>query len=177
MRDELALKLASRTLWPLLGNLSLEIAVVLLLVKRALQPVITLSRSLSARSLETLMPIDMGNAVSAEVEPLVGALSDLLIRLDKALEVQRVFVADAAHELRTPLTALKLRIQVAWGDPSATSNGELFRKLEERVNRAIHLVQQLLTLAREGAQTSLMSGTADLRRVVSQVISELSVLA
>lgn len=33
--------------------------------------------------------------------------------LEKALEVQRAFVADASHELRTPLTTLNSRIQLA----------------------------------------------------------------
>ncbi|WP_321207644.1 sensor histidine kinase [Paraburkholderia domus] len=121
----------------------------------------------------------MVNAIPTEVEPLVEALNDLLVRLDGALQAQRVFVADAAHELRTPLTALKLQIQVqvARRDHAKLSDEDLLRKLEDRVNRAIHLVQQLLTLAREDAEASARAGNADLRRVATQVVGELSVLA
>jgi two-component system OmpR family sensor kinase len=177
VRDELALKQASKTLWPLLAILPLEIALVLLVVKRALRPVNIISRSLASRSLETLAPINMATAIPVEVEPLVEALNDLLVRLDKALHAQRVFVADAAHELRTPLTALKLQIQVARRDREKLDDGELLRKLEDRVNRAIHLVQQLLTLAREDAEAGARAGVADLRHVATQVVGELSVLA
>lgn len=177
VRDELALKFASRTLWPLLGVLPLEIALVLLVVKRALRPVDGLSKSLAARSIETLTPIDMARGVPSEVEPLVEALNDLLDRLGNALSAQRIFVADAAHELRTPLTALKLQIQVARGDPARSGDDDLFRKLESRANRAIHLVQQMLTLAREDAEATVHAGTADLRKVATQVVAELSVLA
>ncbi|WP_408217780.1 ATP-binding protein [Paraburkholderia dilworthii] len=177
VRDESALKQASRTLWPLLAILPLEIALVLLVVKRALRPVTIISRSLAARSIETLAPIDMANATPTEIEPLVEALNDLLVRLDKALHAQRVFVADAAHELRTPLTALKLQIQVARRDHAKLNDEDLLRKLEDRVNRAIHLVQQLLTLAREDAEVSARAGNADLRHVATQVVGELSVLA
>ncbi|MGP8432696.1 ATP-binding protein [Paraburkholderia fungorum] len=177
VRDDSALTQASRTLWPLLAILPLEIALVLLVVKRALRPVTVISRSLAARSIETLAPIDMANAIPTEIEPLVEALNDLLVRLDRALQAQRVFVADAAHELRTPLTALKLQIQVARRDHAKLSDEELLRKLEDRVNRAIHLVQQLLTLAREDAEASARAGNADLRRVATQVVGELSVLA
>ncbi|MGY6259056.1 ATP-binding protein [Paraburkholderia caledonica] len=177
VRDDSALTQASRTLWPLLAILPLEIALVLLVVKRALRPVTVISRSLAARSIETLAPIDMANAIPTEVEPLVEALNDLLVRLDRALQAQRVFVADAAHELRTPLTALKLQIQVARRDHAKLSDEDLMRKLEDRVNRAIHLVQQLLTLAREDAEASARAGNADLRRVATQVVGELSVLA
>ena len=177
VRDDSALTQASRTLWPLLAILPLEIALVLLVVKRALRPVTVISRSLAARSIETLAPIDMANAIPTEVEPLVEALNDLLVRLDRALQAQRVFVADAAHELRTPLTSLKLQIQVARRDHAKLSDEDLLRKLEDRVNRAIHLVQQLLTLAREDAEASARAGNADLRRVATQVVGELSVLA
>lgn len=177
VRDDSALTQASRTLWPLLAILPLEIALVLLVVKRALRPVTVISRSLAARSIETLAPIDMANAIPTEVEPLVEALNDLLVRLDRALQAQRVFVADAAHELRTPLTALKLQIQVARRDHAKLSDEDLLRKLEDRVNRAIHLVQQLLTLAREDAEASARAGNADLHRVATQVVGELSVLA
>ncbi|SOF01825.1 Signal transduction histidine kinase [Burkholderia sp. OK233] len=177
VRDESALTQASRTLWPLLAILPLEIALVLLVVKRALRPVTIISRSLAARSIETLAPIDMANAIPTEIEPLVEALNDLLVRLDRALHAQRVFVADAAHELRTPLTALKLQIQVARRDHAKLNDEDLLRKLEDRVNRTIHLVQQLLTLAREDAEDSVRAGNADLRRVAAQVVGELSVLA
>lgn len=177
VRDESALAQASRTLWPLLAILPLEIALVLLVVKRALRPVNLISRSLAARSIETLAPLDMANATPTEIEPLVDALNDLLVRLDRALHAQRVFVADAAHELRTPLTALKLQIQVARRDHTKPSDEDLLRKLEDRVNRAIHLVQQLLALAREDAEASVRAGNANLRRVATQVISDLSVLA
>ena len=177
VRDESALTQASRTLWPLLAIVPLEIALVLLVVKRALRPVTIISRSLAARSIETLAPLDMANAIPTEIEPLVEALNDLLLRLDRALRAQRVFVADAAHELRTPLTALKLQIQVARRDHATLSDEDLLRKLEDRVNRAIHLVQQLLTLAREDAEASAPAGVADLRHVATQVVGELSVLA
>lgn len=177
VRDESALTQASRTLWPLLAIVPLEIALVLLVVKRALRPVTIISRSLAARSIETLAPIDMVNTIPTEIEPLVEALNDLLVRLDSALHAQRVFVADAAHELRTPLTALKLQIQVALRDHAKLSDEDLLRKLEDRVNRAIHLVQQLLTLAREDAEASAPAGVADLRHVATQVVGELSVLA
>jgi two-component system OmpR family sensor kinase len=177
VRDELALKLASRTLWPLLAVLPFEIAFVLLIVRRALRPVNTLSKTLAARSVETLQPIEKDSAVPTEVQPLVDALNGMLIRLRGALQSQRVFVADAAHELRTPLTALKLQIQAARRDGALSSDPSWLQRLEERVNRAIHLVQQLLALAREDAEFTAREGTVDLPIIASHVIGELSILA
>ena len=177
VRDELALKLASRTLWPLLAILPLEIALVLFVVKRALRPVNTLSKALAARSSETLTAIEKDKDLPIEVQPLVESLNQLLVRLDNTLRVQRVFVADAAHELRTPLTALKLQIQAARQHEGPVYDGVLLRKMEERVNRAIHLVQQLLALAREDTEASAREGKVDIQEVASRVIGDLSVLA
>jgi two-component system, OmpR family, sensor kinase len=177
VRDELALQVASRTLWPLLGIVPLEIALVLLVVRRALRPVQQLSTSLAARSLETLTPVDLADDVPGEIAPLVDALNDLLARLSKAVHAQRVFIADAAHELRSPLTALKLQIQVARCENQTIETGSLFQKLEERTNRAIHLVQQLLSLAREDADACTGKPDTNFARLVSQVVADLSVLA
>ena len=47
----------------------------------------------------------------AEVQPLVGALNRLIIRLANATEAQRRFVANAAHQLRTPLAAMQLQTE------------------------------------------------------------------
>ena len=148
VRDELALKLAWRTLWPLLAIVPLEIALVLLVAKLALRPVNRLSQNLAGRSIEWLQSVGSDMGVPSEVQPLVDALNDLWKRLQSAVQSQRVFVADAAHELRTPLTALKLQIQSAIRDGIDSSNPKFLRRLEDRVNRAIRLVQQLLTLAR-----------------------------
>jgi two-component system OmpR family sensor kinase len=172
VRDELASQVASRTLWPLLGIVPLEIALVLLVVRRALRPIQRLSTSLAARSPETLTPVDLADDIPTEIAPLVNALNDLLTRLAKAVHAQRVFIADAAHELRTRLTALKLQIQVG-----RIESGSLFQKPEDRTNRAIHLVQQLLSLAREDADTSDGKPPANLAKLASQVVADLSVLA
>ena len=84
---------------------------------------------------------------SYELRPVVDAVNALLARLRRTLEYQRAFVADAAHELRTPLTALKLQLQLAERS-SGDAQHLAFSKVHERLDRANHLIGQLLTLAR-----------------------------
>jgi two-component system OmpR family sensor kinase len=100
--------------------------------------------------LNSLAPLRLDRRSPVELEPLVNALNDLLNRLDIASRAQRTFVADAAHELRSPLAALKLQIQAAERDGSLTSSGT-FERIKGRLDRMIHLVHQLLILAREDA--------------------------
>jgi two-component system OmpR family sensor kinase len=104
-------------------------------------------------------------------------LNDLLHRLDVASQTQRTFVADAAHELRSPLAALKLQLQSAERDGSLIGNKTTFERIEGRLNRLIHLVHQLLTLAREEAQIGAHFQSVSLRRLCERVVADFSLLA
>ena len=177
VRDDLALRLAWHTLWPLLAVAPVTIGFVLWVVSRGLVSVGRLSESLGTRSIESLEPLADAGRVPLEVRPLVDALNDLLGRLADALQAQRTFVADAAHELRSPLAALKLQLQAAVRDGSLCGDARTLARVEGRLNRLIHLVQQLLTLAREDAQGASAMQPVSLRRIGEQVVGDLSLLA
>lgn len=177
VREALALRLASHTLWPLGLLFPVTIAFVLIVVARGLGPIGGLSRLLSTRSLHALEPLPEDGNVPIEVRPLVAALNDLLRRLDIASQTQRTFIADAAHELRSPLTALKLQFQAATADGSLTGSDQTLERIDARLNRTIHLVQQLLTLAREDAQSGVQRVPVSLRRIGEQAVSDFSLLA
>jgi two-component system OmpR family sensor kinase len=108
-----------------------------------------------------------------EIQPLTQALNDLLARLGQAINAQRAFVADAAHELRTPLTALRLQVQLA---ERAADDGErqaAFGDLKQGLERATHLLQQLLTLARqEPGAFEQAHAELDLRALLHSVIGD-----
>ncbi|PIE15260.1 MAG: hypothetical protein CSA68_07950 [Rhodobacterales bacterium] len=77
-----------------------------------------------------------------------NALKTLSDKLETKLEYERQFTANAAHELLTPLTAIKaeaqLQVALAKGDEAHLA----FQHIIERVDRASHTVDQLMTLAR-----------------------------
>ncbi len=78
--------------------------------------------------------------VPREILPLVGAVNDVLGRLDEGYERQRRFIASAAHELRTPIAILRLKVDSA--KEFAT------RQLARDVERLANLAEQLLDLQR-----------------------------
>ena len=177
VREDLALKLALHTLWPLALLVPVTIVLVLLVVARGLGPIGGLSRALSTRSIDSLEPLRLDGSVPVEIKPLVQALNDLLQRLHTASQAQRTFIADAAHELRSPLAALKLQLQAASRDGSLKGEGQTLERVAGRVNRIIHLVQQLLTLAREDAHPVTSMAPVSLRRIGEQAVGDLSLLA
>lgn len=177
VRDTLALRLALHTLWPLAVLVPVTILLVLVVVGRGLAPVRSLSSLLAARSATTLEPLSLDRSVPVELRPLVEALNDLLHRLSVASQAQHTFIADAAHELRTPLAALKLQWQAAMRDGTLSGETRTLERMTTRLNRTIRLVHQLLTLAREDAQSTVNSDRVSLRRLCEQAISDFSLLA
>ena len=165
VRDRLAFAAASRTLSPLLVLLPLLALLVWWLVGRGLAPLDRLARAAESRTPAALEPFDAEGA-PAEVAPLVRSLNGLLDRLRSALEAQRAFVADAAHQLRTPLAALKLQVQLAERAGDGAQRAAALAEVASGLERATHVVQQLLTLARlePGTPPASASGRVSARR-------------
>ena len=147
VRRETAAAVAFRVLIPVLLLIPILGIVIRISVGRALRPLDEIGASLKRRGAAALAPLPERD-LPDEAVPLVEALNDLLSRLGESMEVQRRFVADAAHELRTPLTAVQLQLQLVERASSAEEREAELVQLERGVQRAIHLVRQLLTMAR-----------------------------
>lgn len=139
-----------RLLMALFGVLLLALPVLLGLlwwtIRRISQDLERSSKAIGQRSPTELAPLPM-DLLPLEFSPLLQSLNRLLARLSNALATERRFTADASHELRTPLAAIKMQAQVA-----ARAKGEevsnALKKLDLGIDRATHLLEQLLTSAR-----------------------------
>ncbi len=177
MRNQLAGQAAIRTLAPFLLALPLLAGLLWLAITRALKPLEAVTSAVKARTATSLPPLSEDSAPQ-EVRPLIAALNDLLARLGRALEAQRNLVADAAHELRTPLTALRLQAQLAERATAPDERAAAFATLKQGLERAAHLVQQILTLAREDPSAGERTMTeVELGDIAAQVVAEYSALA
>lgn len=146
-RGEMARDIAIRIIAPALGVLPVMAILIWLAVGHSLRPVEAITRALKKRDANSLQPLSE-TVLPGEIRPMVQALNDLLERLQRTLALQRQFVADAAHELRTPLAALQLQMQVIERARSKVDREAAMIQLRAGVQRATHMVQQLLTLSR-----------------------------
>ncbi|WP_050476279.1 ATP-binding protein [Herbaspirillum rhizosphaerae] len=174
-RKEIAAQMAVKTVMPLLLLFPFLGALIWVAVGHGLAPVRRAAADVQLRDMNTLTPI-ADQSLPQEIRPLTQAFNDLLDRLQQAMQAQRAFVADAAHELRTPLTALRLQAQLAERADNDEERRAAFADLKNGLERATHLVHQLLTLARQepGVQEH---APVDVAALLRSVVLDLSPLA
>jgi len=118
-----------------------------IIARGALRPIGRISRTVHAigesrdlsRRLNFIGPHD-------EVGRLADTFDGMMVRLEKAFETQKRFIADASHELRTPLTAIRGNADLMTMVPGDERELCLtaIRRESERMSR---LVNDLLLLA------------------------------
>jgi two-component system sensor histidine kinase QseC len=169
-------------LWALMGSLLRPLLFALPLfglalwwsVRKGLSPIHDLCAALAQRAPTAPEPVSLAG-MPRELQPLVQTLNGLLERIDGMVQSERRFTADAAHELRTPIAAIRMQAQVALGagDDVAERMHALHTTLAG-CDRASHLVDQLLMLARLEAAPQTPAATVDLGAVVRRMAAELA---
>lgn len=149
-RSQLANKIIASVILPQFVIIPLAVVLVWFGLSQGLQPLTRLRDRIEARSENDLSPIRT-RRVPEELQPLIDSFNAMLERMRHNLEAQQRFIADAAHQMRTPLTGLKTQAQLAMRESDPVELRNSLRQIELSVDRASHLVNQLLTLARAEA--------------------------
>jgi signal transduction histidine kinase len=177
VRETLARAAAERVVIPLILLLPIMIGAVAWIVRSGLAPLRYVTSEVQRRDVRSLTALKTDN-LPEEIEPLVTELNRLLERLQRAFSAQRAFISDAAHELRSPLTALRLQLQLLDRAPDEASRREARARLGAAVDRAIHLIEQLLALARSEPQdAALDEALVDLGSVAAEGVRDTHELA
>lgn len=173
VRNELAASIAMWMLVPFFVLIPLLAGLIWWSVGQGLRPLQTVTAAVAARHADAMQALDEQN-LPQEIKPMVMAINQLLARLNQAMQLQRAFIADAAHELRSPLTALKLQLQLTERASTDEQRSIALSKLNQRLDRSIHLVRQLLTLARsESSLEAVPFASVDLSVLVREVVQDL----
>lgn len=176
IRDELINQIAWRLLFPALFGLPLIGLWVWIATRRGLLSLDAVAEQIAHRDPQQLHALTPASAPE-EIRPMLEALNGLFARVDQALESERRFTADAAHELRTPLAALKAQLQVALRARNDEERTRSLDQLRAGLDRAHHLVDQMLQLARLDPESGLpTSPPLDLGQLAAQACADLGPL-
>jgi two-component system OmpR family sensor kinase/two-component system sensor histidine kinase QseC len=151
VRQELALELAANMFLPYVLFLPFALFGLGWMIRKNFQPLNDFKTELASRKAQDLKPIAMKD-YPLELEPTIQEMNYLFGRISLAQQEQRQFVADSAHELRTPLTALNLQLQILL---QQFPQSESIHNLSQGILRMQHLVNQLLSLAKQDVTEGL----------------------
>jgi len=130
-------------------------------VNRGLRVLDPLTREIRLRHAGDLSPLHAPD-VPLEVQPLVATIDALLARVERMLQQQQRFIADAAHQLRTPLAGLRLQAERALADPRPESVREALIHVQRLSAGTARAAGQLLVLARAQAPDEVLGAAAPL---------------
>lgn len=130
------------------------------------------ARRASAGSLDHRIRLD---GPRDELREVADAFDEMLARLERQVEEQRRFAANASHELRTPLAITQALIDAGLADPDRDVE-KLLESLSAVNRRAAELTSALLDLARDDAGT-LPRGSVDVSLLVEEAAETLVPLA
>ena len=140
------------------------------LARAALSPVERLRRQVAAISGRGDVSELQVPRTKDEIAALAGTMNELLARLQRALERERAFVADASHELRSPLAVLRGELELA-GRPGRgpAELADAICLAAEEAERLTRITDDLLILARgDAGHLDLRRGEADLRELAGR---------
>jgi two-component system sensor histidine kinase QseC len=176
-RDSLSSVISIRLIASFGIILPLMAVLIFVTVGHAMQPLKNIAKQIENRRFDNLQPVDTAH-VPFEALPMVSALNSLFKRLQNAFDEIVLFTSNAAHELRTPLAAQKIHAQVAMQASDDKTRNEALKEVVNSIDRATHMVEQLLTLSRLDPEGSLCSGkNANLCHVAEEQMSEIGITA
>lgn len=146
-RSQLSNKIIASVILPQFVIIPLAVILVWFGLSQGLRPLTRLRERIETRREADLSPISAGR-VPEELQPLTEAFNSMLGRMQHNMEAQRRFISDAAHQMRTPLTGLKMQAQLAMREEDPGQLRQALQHIASSVDRASHLVNQMLAMAR-----------------------------
>ncbi|MEI8326547.1 MAG: ATP-binding protein [Betaproteobacteria bacterium] len=145
-------------------------------ISTGLRPLRRLSHHLARRDPSDLTPLALA-IPQRELQPVQTAINQLLEKLNLKLQREKTFVHDAAHELQTPLAGILTQAHVLAGEPDPHGRTEALAQLQQGVERASHLVRQLLQLDRLDAGMLGAEERLDIARLAREAMRRHSATA
>lgn len=162
-----------------LCSLAITAALMILLLRRVLQPIQALAEQAAAVSTRSLIFKAPASALALrELRPLANTLETTIEGLRLAFDKEHRFFSDATHELKTAVAVVRSTVQLLMLKPRSRAEYEegLTRLLLDN-GRVEGLVSQMLLLARLDEKSQTGPGVIDLAESVHRAVGSVSSLA
>lgn len=148
-----------------------------IVLRGALNPLLRLSQEVEMRRPDEYRPFAI-TALQTELRPFVVALNGYMLRLQRQMDAQRRFTANAAHQMRTPLTLLRTQASYALRAAQESERLEAVRAILATTGQITRLTNQLLSLAKaEPHGQTPRRDVIDLAAATREILEEHGALA
>ncbi len=163
-------------LWVSVLSLILGFALAWVISKRFEKPVAEIADSAKQIAVGNFHP-ELPKGFCTELDELSDTLGETALRLEKAQNAQREFLANVSHDLRTPLTMIKgyaeMVKEISWSD--AEKREKDLDVITREADRLTALVNEILDFsAMQANGVPQEYGVIDLSRAVQDVIGQFS---
>jgi signal transduction histidine kinase len=156
-------------IWASLSAVLLAVALSFLLVRRVLGPLtrmMSITREIASGEYSGRVPV----AARDEIGQLGGAFNSMAESLQHIEQLRKTMTINVAHELKTPLTNMQGYLE-ALVDGVLIPTRKTFELLHEETMRLVHLVEDLLRLARaDAARGNLQKVEIRLGKLIEQTL-------
>ncbi|MEI8363596.1 MAG: sensor histidine kinase N-terminal domain-containing protein [Betaproteobacteria bacterium] len=172
-RDKMAREIIAIMLIPQIVLIILVILLVNLGIQRGLVSLEKLKNLILKRLPTDTHPLEEKNAPE-ELQPLLHAMNELLVKEKAAVDERRHFLANAAHQLKTPLAGLKIQAEAALRESDLAGMQHALKQISAGSDDLARLANQLLSLARAEPEANLVQAfeAVDLVPLIHEVASD-----
>ncbi len=117
-------------------------------------------------------------STTQEFKLLDVAISEMMKRIQKSFNQERVFISHASHELKTPISVLQSKLEAIFNDEHLTSyQSEKLMDMQDTLQKMKKSVNALLLLSKVNNAQYLKTETVDLKLVLEGIVEDWTEIA
>jgi len=117
-------------------------------------------------------------STTKEFELLDNAISEMMKRIQRSFNQERIFISHASHELKTPISVLQSKLEAIFRDENLNSyQSEKLMDMQDTLQKMKKSVNALLLISKVNNAQFLKSETVDLKMVVEGVVEDWAEIA
>lgn len=112
-------------------------------------------------------------STTREFEVLDQAISEMMKRIQKSFNQERVFISHASHELKTPISVLQSKLEAIFGEENLSPyQSEKLMEMQDTLQKMKKSVNALLLLSKVNNAQFLKTEQADLAKIMEELVED-----